>query len=98
MLVGGSQAKVMNLVEVITASRFVGATGTLCRTTEDPPIRDNGRVVVTKLESAVMTKINQLRIMKTNKLIQNPLNQDRKEESITKEETKAGVNRSIKNQ
>ena len=69
VLVGGSQAKVMNLVEVMTASRFVGGTGTLCRTTEDPPSRDNGRVVVTKLESAVMTKINQLRIMKTNKLI-----------------------------
>ena len=76
MLDGGSQAKVMNLVEVITASRFVGAAGTLCRTTEDPPSRDKGRVVVTKLESAVMTKINQLRIMKTNKLIQNPLNED----------------------
>ena len=77
MLVGGSQARVMNLVEVITASRFVGATGTLCKTTEEPPIRDNGLVVVTKLESAVMTKINQLRIMKINQLIQNPLNKDR---------------------
>ena len=66
MLAGGSQARVMNLVDVITASRFVGAAGTLCRTTEEPPSRDNGRVVVTELESAVMTKINQLRIMKIN--------------------------------
>ena len=50
---GASQASVMNLVEVMTASRLVGGEGRLCSTTGEPPSRDTGRAVVTMLVSAV---------------------------------------------
>ena len=56
MVEGGSQAKVMNLVEVITASKLLGAEGrwlrTLWRLSEPEPINEMGRGVVTPLESA----------------------------------------------
>ena len=57
---GGSQAKVMNLVLVITASRLVGGPGNWLRTlaTEPEPVpsNDTGRGVVTPLESAEQNK------------------------------------------
>ena len=58
---GGSQAKVMNLVEVMTASRLEGAEGRLFRTVprllEVPgPSNERGRAVVTIVESAEQNK------------------------------------------
>ena len=57
---GGSQAKVMNLVEVMTASRLEGAEGRLWRTVprllEPGPSNERGRAVVTLVESAEQNK------------------------------------------
>ena len=58
---GGSQARVMNLVLVITASRLVGGPGNWLRTLVSPepepePSNERGLVVVTPLESAEQNK------------------------------------------
>ena len=56
---GGCQARVMNLVLVITASRLVGGPGRPPRP-ETRPSKDTGRGEVTSLESAERNKRNKL--------------------------------------
>ena len=69
---GGSQARVMNLVEVITASRLEGAEGveesTDWRLELLDPSNETGLLVVTVLESAEHKKtINKKNSCKINK-------------------------------